>query len=34
MSQLSLDLGYWRQTPDGGGRLTADGKRFVAEVFK
>ncbi len=34
MSQLSLDLSYWRKASDGGGRLTADGKRFVAEAFR
>ena len=33
MSRLSLDLGYWRELKSGGGRLTADGRRFVAEVF-
>lgn len=34
MSQLSLDLGYWREASQGGGRLTADGRKFVSEAFK
>ena len=33
MSQLSFDLGYWRETTDGG-KLTRDGKTFVSEAFK
>ena len=33
MSQLSLDLGYWREKADSGGRLTGDGARFVTEAF-
>jgi hypothetical protein len=34
MSQLSLDLGYWRHGASDGGRLTSDGRRFVSEAFK
>lgn len=34
LSQLSLDLGYWQETSDGGAKLTADGKKFVTEAFK
>jgi hypothetical protein len=34
MSQLSLDLGYWRQKRDSGGTLTADGSKFIAAAFK
>lgn len=33
MSQLSLDLEYWREM-DGGGRLTRDGRGFISEAFK
>lgn len=33
MSQLSFDLGYWRETTDGGA-LTQDGRSFVAGAFK
>lgn len=34
LSQLSFDLGYWRQSSKGGGKLTSDGTRFVARAFK
>jgi hypothetical protein len=33
MSQLSLDLGYWRETADGG-KLTPDGRTFISEALK
>lgn len=33
MSQLSLDLGYWKKAPSGGGLLTADGESFITEAF-
>lgn len=33
MSQLSFDLGYWRETADGG-KLTRDGRTFISEAFK
>ena len=33
ISQLSLDLGYWENGPDGGGLLTTDGDSFIREAF-